>query len=178
MRPLVIALVLVGGVSADIPRPPGVPRPLPGPPPILPAPPQEPAITLHLGDSRPGAPRLVLPARIFGEVDRPLGGASAPTSLIVALALSLAAVLAGFRVVGKKLPLPRLALGSTLAFLLVFAFGGCGTNVSDETIITHVAPQVTARDGELTGTLILERGTEEAATLTVPLPELQKLTRP
>jgi hypothetical protein len=195
MRTLFMTLLLVSLVRADMILPPGVPRPSrphhlvpptpdsppPAPDALPPAPkPQPLTVTLQIGDNGAGSPRLVLPASLFAEEGRPVGNDASPFgTLVAALALSLAAVLAGFRIAGKKLPAPRLALGTSLTLLVLLGFSGCGTNVSTDPIITFADPTIGARSGQLEGTVLLQRGPDEnAAMLIVPLAELQKITRP
>jgi hypothetical protein len=141
-----------------------------------------PTISLNIADSKGKGPaRLILPRSLFEEEVRPLPGEAPPGgALLAGLALSLAAVLGGFRIAGKKIPAPRLAFGTGLTLLVLLGFSGCGSGTRVEEMVEFgpVQPLV-VRNQRLEGEVLLERGQDEnAAWLVAPLADLKNLPRP
>jgi hypothetical protein len=124
-----------------------------------------------------------LPASLFEELNhiQPVPEMDPPSgTLFAAVALSLAAVLAGFRIAGKKIPVPRLAAGTGLTLLVLFAFGGCGGGQRVTDVSTRpCAPLTYHQNQSLEGEVLLERGKDEnAGWLIVPVTEAKKLPTP
>jgi len=160
MRWLILLLLLAGIAQADPPR------------------------SLQVVEPGPTEmPRLVLPPDLLpkglvgpGEAYRDSPG----SPLLAGVALALAAVLFGFRIAGKTLPVPRLAFGTGLTLLLLAGFSGCGAG-QPEVILdasASCAPLVGHEDG-LQGEVLLERGQDDTAVrLVAPASKLRDLARP
>ena len=176
MRTICILLLAVGMAHADLPRPPGVPRTQQH---YLPQ--VTPTITLLVGEVGPGGPpRLILPPSLF-DAQVPIAVPPSGSPWIAGALLSLAAVLFGWRALGKKVPLPRLATVAVLILAVMFIFSGCLSTPEDQVIInteTSYAP-LRCLSSEVTGELRIERGTEEGqAVLLIPVDEIKKLATP